>query len=408
MNILFLHPNFPAQFLYLAQHFVRMGGNRVVFLTTKTNGNKLPGVTTALYKTEKGVKKQHPYLQPIEEAVLDGQAVYRALIGLREKIQFVPDVIVGHTGWGSTLYCKDLYPDVPLVGYFEWYYHAEGSDVAYFPGEKVSDDSRLRIRTRNAHHLMNLEVCDVLFTPTEWQRAQFPLPYRLKMHVIHEGVDTQFCHPEPGKRLVIGKTKEHEACDLSGAKEILTYVSRGFEPYRGFPQFMQAAAILLKRRPNLHVVCVGSDVSCYGPAPEPGKTWRDVMDSRLEYDKNRVHFLGHLDRLSYQTVLQASTVHVYLTRPFILSWSMLEAMSFGCAVVGSKTPPVEEVIRDGENGLLANFRSPEHIAQRVEELLDDKALRTRLGRAARETILDRYDERKCVLRQSDMIFNAMK
>ncbi|MDY6350663.1 MAG: glycosyltransferase [Selenomonas sp.] len=407
MNILFLHPNFPAQFWHLSKAFANMG-DKVMFLTMRTNGNHLQGVTTAVYKRPREVSKDiHEFLKPAEEAVLDGTAVADAMIQLRDKHHFVPDVIIGHTGWGSTLYCKDVYPDVPLIGYFEWYYKAHGSDAAYFPGEKMTLPWAGRIRTRNAHHLLNLETCDVRFTPTEWQRAQFPEVYRKDMKVIHEGIDTEFCRPNPGRKLILQKTKEREALDLSQCKEIVTYVSRGFEPYRGYPQFMETVGLLLKRRLNLHVVIAGTDTSCYGAAPK-NTTWKKYMDQRVQYDKKRVHFVGHLSRPDYQTVLQASTVHVYLTRPFILSWSCLEAMSFGCAMVGSKTPSVEEVITDGENGLLANFRSPQHIAMRVEELLDHPELRKRLGAAARRTILEHYDVRDCVRQQINMVYEALK
>ena len=413
MNILFLHPNFPAQFWHLSKALAMMG-DKVVYLTTSTNGNRIGGVTTAVYKRPRGATKGiHPCLVQTEEAVIDGEAVAKALVALREQHKFVPDVIVGHTGWGSTLYCKDIYPDVPIVGYFEWYYKSQGSDAAFFPGEKVSVPTALQIRTRNMHHLLNLTTCDVRFTPTEWQRSQFPPEYQKDMKVIHEGIDTEFCKPHPGKKLVLDKKEDHEAIDLSKCPEILTYVSRGLEPYRGYPQFISAAAMLLKRRPNLHVVIVGSDTTCYGGTPGKDKdgkeqTWKQVMDGRVKYDKKRVHFLGHLDRVSYQTVMQASTVHVYYTRPFILSWSFLEAMSFGCAIVGSKTPPVEEVMVDGKNGLLANFRSPQHLAMRVEELLDHPGLRKRLGAAARQTILEKYDVHDCVQKQIDMIYGAMK
>ena len=410
MNILFIHPNFPAQFWHLASALVQMGGNKIAYLTMKTNGNKLAGVNIVLYKRQREPRKDiHPFLTPTEEAVLDGTAVANALCQLRDNYKFVPDVIVAHTGWGSTLYCKDVYPEVPVVGYFEWYYNAYGSDAAFFPNEKLSLEGQMRIRTRNAFHLLNLEACDVHFTPTEWQRAQFPKEYREGMQVIHEGVDTTFCCPASGGKLMLPKTEKREAVALSEDVEILTYVSRGFEPYRGYPQFMEAVSLLLKRRPNLHVILVGMDRTCYGVEPPDGKkSWVRYVDEHVKYDKSRVHFVGHLDRSSYQKVMQASTVHVYLTRPFILSWSMLEAMSFGCALVASKTPPVEEVVENGKNGLLANFRSPQHIAQRVEELLDDKELRKRLGRAARETILDHYDVKDCVRKQVDMIFGAMK
>ena len=409
MNILFIHPNFPAQFWHLSQALAQMGGNKVYFLTTKTNGNKIGGVTTVLYKRNREVTKDiHPWLKPVDEAIIDGASVANALEQLRDKYHYTPDVIVAHTGWGSTLFCKDVFPDVPIVGYFEWYYNSVGGDVAYFPGESLPLNGKMRIRTRDSFHLMNLAACDVRFTPTEWQRSQFPKMYRDDMVVVHEGIDTEFCRPNPGRKLVLGKTEEREALDLSKCPEILTYVSRGFEPYRGYPQFMTAVSMLLKRRPKLHVVIVGTDTTCYGVKPDGGKTWKQVMDEKVQYDKSRVHFVGHLNRMDYQTVLQASTVHVYYTRPFILSWSCLEAMSFGCAIVGSKTPPVEEVVEDGKNGLLANFRSPQHLAMRVEELLDHPDLRKRLGAAARQTILEKYDVRDCVQKQIDMIYGAMK
>ena len=409
MNILFIHPNFPAQFWHLSSALAQMGGNKVWFLTTKTNGNKIGGVTTVLYKRSREITKGiHPWLEPVEEAIIDGASVANALVQLRDQYHFKPDVIVAHTGWGSTLFCKDVYPDVPIVGYFEWYYNAIGGDAAFFPGETMTLDGQMRIRTRDSFHLLNLEACDVRFTPTQWQKKQFPERYQNGMIVVHEGVDTDFCRPKPGRKLVLPKTETREALDLSKCKEILTYVSRGLEPYRGYPQFISAVAMLTKRRPNLHVVIVGTDTTCYGTKPGDGKTWKQVMDEKVTYDKSRVHFVGHLNRPEYQMVMQASTVHVYFTRPFILSWSCLEAMSFGCAMVGSKTPPVQEVMVDGKNGLLANFRSPEHLALRIEELLDHPKLREKLGREARRTVLERYDMRDCLQKQIDMVFNAIQ
>ena len=405
MNILFIHPNFPGQYLHLAQYFARSGEHKIFFLTKQTNGNKLVNVNLAVYKNAReGTKGIHPYAKYLEDAVLDGQAVARALVEMKEKVHFVPDVVIGHTGWGSMLYVKDIYPDVPLIGYFEWHYRVYGSDVCYWKNEQINEDGKLRIRTQNAHHLVNLTTCDVCYTPTQWQKKQFPPEFQSKLRVLHEGVDTEFCQPRPGARLVLPGQK----LDLSGVKEIVTYVSRGFEPYRGFPQFMAAVRLLLRRRPKCHVVLVGADKNCYGPAPAPDKTWKQVEVEKGGYDKSRVHFVGHLQRDDYRTVLQASTVHVYLTRPFVLSWSMLESMSFGNCLVASATPPVEEVVEDGVNGLLVNFRSPEHIVNRIEEAFDDEDLRKRLGRAARETVLARYDRRDCVRRQIDMIYQAMK
>jgi len=405
MNILFLHPSFPAQFLYLAQHFVKNKKNKVFFITKETNGNRLAGVNMVLYKPARaGTKGIHKYAHYLEDAVLDGQAVVRAIIEIKEKANFVPDVIIGHTGWGSTLYVKDIYPDVPLIGYFEWFYHSFGSDVGYWKDENVSYDDRLRIRTQNAHHLLNLATCDIRYCPTQWQKEQFPKEYQAEMKVIHEGIDTEFCCPNPDTKLILPQLK----LDLSDAKEIITYISRGFEPYRGFPQFMEAVRILMKKRPDCHVVIVGVDRSCYGSSPARDKTWKQLELEKGGFDMKRLHFTGLLDRESYRTVLQASTVHVYLTRPFVLSWSMLEAMAMGVTLVASATPPVEEVVTDGENGLLANFRSPEHIASRIEEALDNENLRNQLKKAARKTIEEKYSLKDCIRKQINMIYSVIK
>ena len=256
MNILFLHPNFPGQYVHLAQFFANSGRHRVFFLSKETNGSHLKDVSVALYKpSREGTKGIHNYVHYLEDSVLDGQAILRGLAALREQAKFVPDVVVGHSGWGSTMYVKDFYPNVPLIAYFEWYYHSTGADVGYWPDEVVSIDAKLRIRTMNAHHLLDLQSCDVRYTPTEWQKSQFPVEYQPSMQVAHEGVDTNFCRPNPNTKLVLPKLK----LDLSDAEEIVTYVSRGFEPYRGFPQFMEAMRILLQRRPKCHVVIVGKD-----------------------------------------------------------------------------------------------------------------------------------------------------
>ena len=405
MNILFLHPNFPAQFLYLARYFGQNPNNKVFFLTKKTNNNRLSGVNVVVYKEPRAVTKDiHPYVSPLEEAVLDGQQVFRAVYELKEKAGFVPDIIVGHTGWGSTLYMKDFYPQVPLVGYFEWYYRSQGSDVGYWDDEIVGPDAQMRIQTRNAHHLLNLTACDARYCPTQWQRQQFPLEYQPLMQVLHEGTDTEFCRPQRGQKLVLPQLK----LDLSDTAEIVTYVSRGFESYRGFPQFMDAVRILQQRRPQCHVVLVGADSTFYGPPPAPGKTYKQCELEKGGLDLSRLHFTGRIDKQSYLKILQASTVHVYLTRPFILSWSMLESMAAGVCLVASATPPVQEVVEDGVNGLLVNFRSPEHIASRIEEALLDAPLRERLGKAARETVIERYALDKCLRQQVNFVYSMLK
>lgn len=408
MNILIIHPSFPGQYFYLCRYLGRNPENKVVFLA-KDNSIKsnLENVDLYLYDAPRSVTKDiHHYLKRTEEAVLEGQQTVKALDSLKAK-GFQPDVIIGHAGWGSLMYIKDYYPDVPLIGYFEWYYHSKKSDMHYWPGEDATPDQALDIRTRNMHHLLSLETCDYGITPTQWQYSQFPDVYKPMLSIIHEGIDTNFCCPYDGSGKPALQLQE-SGFSLPEGTEFISYVSRGFEPIRGFDKFMDAIRIVLKNRPNTHVVLAGNDMVCYGNKLADGKTYQQVEEEKGGYDKERVHFVGSLNRGDYKRLLQASSCHVYLTRPFVLSWSMLEAMSFGLPLVASATPPVMEVVEEGVNGLLAEFRSPHHIATRIEEMLADKAMAERLGRAARQTILDKYDFIHCMRQQEEMLYKALR
>lgn len=408
MNILFIHPNFPGQFLYLAEYLAKNPENRVFFLSEENvSGATLPGVQLVLYKPAaqeaKDLAEKTGPCKTMMHSMLTGLQVVKALQQIEKQAHFIPDVIVGHTGWGSLLYVKDLYPNVPVLGYVEWFYRAIGGDSYYWPDEIPSLDAKVAIRTKDASHLLSLASIDAAYTPTHWQHSQFPAIYQPKIEVCHDGIHTEFCSPLPKRP---GLVLEDAKIDLPEGSEILTYVSRGFEVFRGFPYFMDAVRLLLERRPKLHVIVVGTDRVCYGAQLKDTSYLKEERKKGI--DETRVHFVGHRNRGDYQKILRASSCHVYLTRPFILSWSMLEAMSFGCPLVASKTPPCEEVVEDGVNGLLAEFRSPHHIARRIEEILDDRDLAARLGKAARETILERYELTRCLHRQEDMIYRLVK
>jgi glycosyltransferase involved in cell wall biosynthesis len=387
MQILFLHPNFPAQFRHLASALANDPQHRVVFATSRQQGS-LSGVTKVLFSPSRQPAAQtHHYVRSLETAVLNGQAVYRVAQKLQEQ-GFQPDVVYGHSGWGPTLFIKDLFPQAQLLCYFEWFYRATGSDCDFDPDMDFTIDDQLRVRVRNAPILLDLYGCDRGLSPTQWQRQQFPVEFHSKLNVLHDGVDTSFFQPQPGAKLVLPSI----GLDLSEVDELITYVARGMEPYRGFPQFMRSLVEIQKRRPRCHAVVVGEEGVFYGRTLPDNKTYKQLMlDELPQLDLTRLHFTGRLPYDQYLQVLQASAVHIYLTYPFVLSWSMLEALSAGCLVLGSDTAPVREVIRDGENGLLVDFFSAPAIADRVDEVLDHRDRMAAVRQNARTTILERYD-----------------
>lgn len=383
MRVLFLHNNFPAQYRHVATQLAREGGHQLVF-GTQAKAGEIPGVTKAFYKPAREVRDAtHHYVRNLESAVLNGQSVYRMCMELRKR-GFRPDLVCGHSGWGPTLYVKDAFPEAKLLSYFEWYYHAHGTDADFLPDNQISADDECRIRTRNAAILLDLANCDWGLCPTVFQRDQFPKIFHNKLSVLHDGVDTDFFRPDPDAKMKVGDL------DLSDAGEIVTYATRGMEPYRGFPQFVEAVAKLQKTRPNLQAVIVGQDRVAYGRKLPDGKTFKQKMLEETDLDPSRIHFTGLLPYGDYLKVLQASHVHVYMTVPFVLSWSLIESMAAGCLIVSSDTEPVREVIRDGKQGLLVDFFDVDQLAGRISEALDNRGKLQPLRDAAREVVLKNY------------------
>ena len=387
MRFLFVHQNFPGQYARLLAHLARDPANQIVFLTRNANRD-FPGITKIVYKPSREAGKEtHFYLRSLEEAVLHGQAVARVALRLKKR-GFVPDVMLGHNAWGETLYLKDIFSESPLLAYFEFFYRASGGDVDFDPEFPVDTDLRLRVRTRNAVNLLGLDAADLGQTATHWQHSTYPSRYHDLIAVAHEGIDTRHVKPDAEAALSLpdGRT-------LTRADEVVTYVARNLEPYRGFHSFMRALPEIQRRRPKAHAVIVGGDEVSYGSKPHDGRTWRQTLlgEVRDKLDLSRVHFLGKVPYDTYLKVLQVSSAHVYLTYPFVLSWSMLEAMAAGCVVVGSSTTPVREVIRDGENGLLVDFFDTGAIAEKVESALVEPGQWDELRARARQTIVEKYD-----------------
>lgn len=394
MKILFVHQNFPGQYLHLARHLAAQPGNEVVFLTQRQDG-ALPGVRKVVYRPARSVTPGiHHYMGESEAAVLNAQAVARSALDLKTD-GFVPDVMVGHNGWGEIWYLKDVFPQTPLLGYFEFFYRAQGADVGFDATEAQVFDTAPRIRTKNMGNLLGLEAADLGQCPTQWQKSTYPERYHSQLTVAHEGIDTDAIRPDSQAYVTLPRKE----LTLRAGDEVVTYVARNLEPYRGFPSFMRSLPAVLSARPQAQVLIVGGDEVSYGPRPVGRKSFRQQMLDEVgdALDLSRVHFVGKVPHEVFLKILQVSRAHVYLTYPFVLSWSMLEAMSAGCLVIGSRTAPVEEVIRDGENGLLVDFFNPAQLAERVVEALTNPEAFAHLRRNARHTVVDRYDLRSICL-----------
>jgi len=393
MKILFLHPNMPGQYKHLARIFGEDKNNQVVFLTKPKEGVEIPGVQKIEYTVKREVPKEsHRYLIPLERGIFASQEVFRLCKKMKDE-GFVPDVIVGHLGWGDGLFLKDIFPDTPILAFLEFFYNSNGSDIDFLTQdddeEKNTYDDSARIRMKNAIHLFNMTYCDWGLCPTWFQQEQHPKDFHHKISVLHDGVDTTKFIPGTKKKLTLPN-----GVTLGPEDEVVTYVSRNFEPYRGFPQFMKAAEKILKERPNTHIIMVGQDGVSYGKEPKDGIPYRHKYMKELDIDTSRFHFLGYLAFEDLLKVMQISSAHIYLTVPFVLSWSMIESMSAGCLMLCSDTEPVTEVIEHNKNGLLVDFFKPEEIVKTVHEIFDHPTRMQHLRDAARETAIEKYDLEK--------------
>lgn len=393
MRILFVHQNFPGQFKHLAPALAALPGNEVRALTMQAGvPASWRGVHLHPYRASRGsTRNVHPWVVDFETKVIRGEAAFNAAIALRNA-GFVPDVIIAHPGWGESLFLKDVWPRARLGMYCEFHYHPEGADSGFDPEFPAAEAGAVcRLRLKNTNNLMHFEVADAGLSPTHWQASTFPQPFRDRITVVHDGIDTAKLAPMPEIALDFNGTMR-----LTREDEVITFVNRNLEPYRGYHTFMRALPELLRRRPRAHVlICGGDEVSYGAPAPD-GRKWKDIFYDEVRGTMSaaqlaRVHFLGNLPYDKFIPLLQLSAVHVYLTYPFVLSWSLLEAMSVGCAIVASDTQPLHEAIKHGHTGRLVDFFDSSSLADSVCNLLDEPQERRRLGANARAFARAHYD-----------------
>ena len=392
MKILFVHQNFPGQFLHLAPELQKRGHDCLAL--TDGQNNRASAIPVVRYKHDAvavdpaATRLGRNYTQMSDRGV----TVARAARQLRDSRGYTPDVIIGHSGWGETLFLKEVWPDARLIVYAEFYYRGQGADVGFDPEFNPPGFDQVMIAQGRAAHLGQAMLhADAGLSPTQWQARSYPAALHPLINVVHDGIDTDVMRPDEGAVFTLPDGKVLRAGD-----EVLTFVNRNLEPYRGYHIFMRALPKILENRPQAQVVIVGGDEVSYGAAPQGAKGWRDLILAEVKdrIDPARVHLVGRVAYDRFTALMQVSRVHAYLTYPFVLSWSMLEAMSAGALIVGSRTAPVQEVITQGQNGILVDFFDVKGwelvLTHALANPLDYLALRV----AARQTVLDRYDLRR--------------
>jgi glycosyltransferase involved in cell wall biosynthesis len=391
LRFLFVHQNFPGQYVHIVRHLTR-DLHDVVFLS-EPNNNQLADVRKIAYVSQRGSDERiHEHAREFEMAVRRAEAAATAARQIK-ALGFVPDIIIGHHGWGELLNMQDVFPRTPLLGYFEFFYNLVGQDVGFDPEFPFPEHRLPMVRAKNGVNLAALSLPGAHGqTPTEWQLGTYPAWARDRITLLREGVDLAICSPAPpraSRRLTLP-----DGFKLEPKHKLVTYMARNLEPYRGFHIFMRALPALLAARPDLHVTIVGNDLPGYGALPADGSTWRETIMREVDgkLDLERIHFLGQVPYETHISLLRRSDAHVYFTYPFVASWSLREAMAVGAAIIGSDTPPVREFITHGKTGLLTPFLEPDRLADSVLRLLEDARLSQSLRANARrfaEAHLDR-------------------
>lgn len=408
-KIIFIHQNLPGQFKHLLRHCAGSPDYQVMAVGEKRRvlvnfPNLPPSVGFHVYDIEDIPADRVPAeLRSTANAMRRGRAVALCLENIKQS-GFVPDVIYGHPGWGELLHVRDVFPHARVVNYCEFYFNRNGQDLDFDPEFALPEHDYFRVRTDNMTQLVSLVEADVCISPTLWQKLRYPASLQARIEVIHDGIDLNRVKPDSHARISLPGGKG----TLGRETPVITYVARNLEPYRGFHRFMRAVPDLLRAVPDAHVVVVGGDEVSYGTRRADGRTYRAAMLEELggRLDPSRVHFLGRIPYNAYLSVLQVSRVHVYLSYPFVLSWSFLEAMAAGAVVVGSRTEPVEEVIQDGVNGHLVDFFSNDELVDTIRKACVE-GTQEAIRKASMTTVARDFDLRTCLARQLERMFQGV-
>ncbi len=411
MKILFIHQNFPGQYKHLAPALVAQGHNAVALTLRVKEPTTWNGVRVLPY----GIRRNpgqgiHPWLLDTETKLIRAESCYLAACALRDQ-GFTPDIIVAHPGWGESMFLRDVWPTARIGLYYELYHRSDPDHLGFDPEfqPKVPPTEALRIRMKNLNNMIHLPIGDMGISPTEFQAGTFPPEFREKITVIHDGIETNQVVPNEQASLKLA-----DGSILTRQDEVITFVNRNLEPYRGYHIFMRALPQLLRERPNAKVLIVGGDEVSYGARPPKGRTWKQIFIDEVRGriptpDWQRVHFLGRIPYDQFLSLLQISRVHVYLTYPFVLSWSLFEAMSAGAAIVASNTEPLREAITHGETGRLVDFFDHDAMVAEICDLMENPEARIEMGRAARAFVQQNYDlQTICLPRQIEWINKLAK
>ena len=411
-QILFAHQNFPAQYKHLAPALSNRKDIEVSSLAITQR--KIPNINNYFYNLSTGNNDgTHRLALEFEAKMIRAESAAKRCLELRED-GLEPDIVISHPGWGETLFVKEVWPNTKLLNYFEYYYHTNNSDVDFDNDPELNHERGFELYTkliaRNQPLLMSCLQSDAMISPTKFQADTAPNAFRNNIHVIHDGVDTDFLKPDKEAYITLSKESglANEVTKLTKKDKIVTFVNRNLEPYRGYHIFMRALPEILEKHPDACILIVGEFGVSYGATPKDGTSYKDkfLNEVRKDLKENikRLRFLGRVDYNSLISMFRVSSAHVYLTYPFVLSWSMIEAMSVGSLVIGSDTEPVKEVISNNKNGLLVDFHDPKNLAKKVIEVLDNKDDYDVIRSEARKTVIKNYDlNTVCLPKQIELV-----